>query len=161
MILWVLLFLLWHSKIPKRFSAGMKTSNSQFFDDFVPQRKILARNLIFFTFAALSYFNWTAGLYVRASLESYSHIRKYSSADLKTAKNPLPLTFFGLKRNFIFYKIASFLFQHFLPPLRQQVCEIDRPWCDTVKFRNVQMRTWKPQRTHFFEFFGPKGIFSA
>ena len=82
-----------------------------------------------------------------------------SGTDLKIEKTPLALTFFGLKRIFLFDKIASFVFQHLVPPLRQQICEFEKLRCDTVIFRVVLVRNRKPQKTLFFRFLGLKTQF--
>ena len=118
-----------------------------------------AINLILFTYAAFSDFNWMAVLCVWVPWGSYSQITKRSSADLKTAKNPLFFEVFRLKTHFSSIKSCLILFQHLVLPIGRWYCEFDCPWCDTVKFRGVLARTWKPQKAQFFDDFRPKRKF--
>ena len=129
----------------------------------------LARNANFFRnnfdffslFPSTFEFNRTAILIVWASLESNSQIPKCSSADLKTAKKPLPLTFFGLNRIFFCIKLPLFVSTPWAS-IRAVVLWV---WVSLVWHKKIP-KSWSAyMKTHkkniLLSFFGPKGVFSA
>ena len=147
-----------HSQIPKRFSADLKNRRKNIF------WHSLVRNEIYFSKNSVFYFHCTFYFQFRGcsvSLSIMGIIQCKSDAFWcrpENRKTPLPLTFFGLKRSFLFDKIASFLFQRLVPPLRQHICEFERSWCHTVKFRMVVVRNRKPKKPIFWDFW-PKTQF--
>ena len=139
-----------HKKTAKRFSADIKTQNKTIFWRFLVQKAILFHKMAFFFVVTPCATNWTAFLWGWASSDTHKKIRSLLVQTLKTANSPL----------FPYYKVATFLFQHLVPPPGRWSCEFEYSCCDTVKFRNFSVRTWKPQNTTFFAFFGPKPNFS-
>ena len=58
-------------------------------------------------------------------------------------------------------QLLFLLLQHLVHPIGQISCDFECPWCDTVntvKFRVVLERIWKPQKPLFWNFC-PKRIF--
>ena len=89
---------------------------------------------------------------------------KRSSADLKTAKKQPYFAVFQPKTQFFFslkLPLSCFKTLCIQLPIGWLPFDFERPWSDTVSFRNVLVRTWKPQNTTFSHFLAQNPILAA
>ena len=90
------------------------------------------------------------GFFMRLGIIKYTQINsKRFSADLEDRKNPPFFDDFRPEKLFPQYKVASFLFQHFVPPTGRWSCEFYCFCCDTVKIRSVLEQAWKHKTANF------------
>ena len=71
------------------------------------------------------------------------------------------MKFFGLKRNFFFFKVAFFRLQHLALQKKRVTWELERHRRHTEKLQNVLVQTLKPRTKPFFDVFWWETLFFA
>ena len=138
-------------KTTKRFLADLETQNKTLFLRFLLRKAIFCHKNAFFIVTTPSASVQASVSWV--SVSSRKKAIKFRSVLMqtwKTQQKNLFRCFFWPKTKFSALQLPFLMLQHLVHPTGRLFCDSEYLWWDTVNFRIVLVRTWKPQKPIFF-----------